>query len=169
MALAAQVIDVAQRSGADTNAARNALAEASSTLSAASVSSREALNIVMKVLRKLASRKATHPGHNTFTQLDALISPRLRETITLNEIARELGQPASTITYRLQKNFGLSFTEYVGRLRVEEAKRMLRRTRLSATEISRRVGIGDQSYFSKIFKRHTGLNPTEYRARHGSK
>lgn len=167
MALGALVVDAAQKAGADTTRARAAMAEQAAALADRALSSAEAVRLVMKALARLAPGRAQ--ATNGYAELDALVSGRLWEPITLNEVAKELGQLPSTITMRLQKKFGLSFTEYLGRLRMEEAKRLLRRTRLSATEVSRRVGIGDQSNFTKVFKRHTGLTPGDYRARHGAR
>ena len=132
------------------------------------MSPKEAVAVVMQVLRHLVPRRsAAGESMARYAELDALIAHRLHERITLNEVARELGESPSAITHRLQRKFGLSFSEYIGRLRVEEAKSLLRRTRLTATEIARRVGVRDQSQFSKLFKRHEGLTPTAFRERYG--
>ncbi len=63
----------------------------------------------------------------------------------------------------------MNYTEYVNRLRVKRAKELLRRTRCTASEAARRVGVCDQSYFSKLFVRFEGVTPTEYRARFSKK
>lgn len=166
LALAAMVVDAAQRAGANTSRVREALAAAAPRLGDAGTSPQEARRILVLALGHLAPRRRAGVPDSELAALNTYIAPRLRDGLTLQEAARTLGVPESTLTLRLQKRFGLSFTEYVGRLRVEEAKRLLRRTSLSATEIARRVGIGEQSYFSKVFKRHTGLTPTEFRARY---
>lgn len=52
---------------------------------------------------------------------------------------------------------------YVARLRVAEAKRLLRRRELSITEVAQAVGYGDYAYFSRVFKKLTGISPRQYR------
>ncbi len=98
-----------------------------------------------------------------FAEFNRAVISRLGENITLDEVARQLGQTPSAITHRLQRKFGMSFSEYVGRLRVDKAKELLRRTRLSVGEIGRRVGVNDQSNFGKLFARLEGRTPGEYR------
>jgi len=67
----------------------------------------------------------------------------------------------------LRRKFGMSFSEYVNRLRIDRAKDLLRRTQLNATQIAQRLGISDQSNFGKLFKRFEGITPLEYRERFG--
>lgn len=167
LALTAAVLEAAARAGMDTTVAQAMLSSLTSNLQT-TVSPKEAMAVVMQVLRHLVPRRsAAGESMARYAELDALIAHRLHERITLNEVARELGETPSAITHRLQRKFGLSFSEYIGRLRVEEAKSLLRRTRLTATQIARRVGVRDQSQFSKLFKRHEGLTPTAFRERYG--
>ncbi len=88
---------------------------------------------------------------------------KLQNEITLQDVATELGETPSAISHRMKKLLGMHFSEYLGRIRVEEAKRLLRQTRLSATAIAKRVGVADQSHFSKLFKKYTGMTPLNYR------
>lgn len=54
---------------------------------------------------------------------------------------------------------------YVGILRIRETQRLLVETELSVAEIAQRTGFGDPLYFSRCFRRITGLPPTHYRSR----
>jgi transcriptional regulator GlxA family with amidase domain len=60
---------------------------------------------------------------------------------------------------------GVSPIAYVQRLRIEDAKRRLERTNVSADEISWRVGYEDAAFFRRLFKRTTGMSPGAYRKR----
>ena len=51
---------------------------------------------------------------------------------------------------------GVTFNEYLNRVRVNKAKELLRRRELRMTDISLAVGYEDQSYFTKVFKRVAG-------------
>ena len=58
---------------------------------------------------------------------------------------------------------GVTFNEYLNRVRLNKAKELLRRRELRMTDISLAVGYEDQSYFTKVFKRVAGMLPREYR------
>jgi AraC-like DNA-binding protein len=126
----------------------------------------EILGAARRVAAPKRSREKTKTG---YVALNELLTKRLVEGLSLNEGARLLGDTPSALSHRLQRNFGLSYSEYVARLRIDRAKELLRRTLFSVSEIGRRVGIADQSNFSKVFKKMEGLTPSEYRKRHGKK
>jgi len=58
---------------------------------------------------------------------------------------------------------GASLTEHVQRLRIENAKRLLESGDKTVDEISADVGYEETAFFRRLFKRHTGLTPIEYR------
>lgn len=122
---------------------------------------------VFSFLRRKEARTERAVRLPDYPELYALVSERLPDGITLDRVARELGQTPSAISHRLKRKFGMSFSDYVGRIRIDMAKELIRRTELNATEIAHRVGIGDQSNFGKLFKKMEGISPTEYRKAHG--
>ena len=127
---------------------------------------------VMKTLAPLKPSRAKDvpSGHADWLKpLDAYLDARVPEPITLEEAAAALELNPSTLTKRLQRKFRLSFSDYVGRFRVQRAKELLGRTLLSTREVARRVGLNDTSNFSKLFRRHTGLTPAQYRKQLDSK
>ncbi|MCF6285460.1 MAG: helix-turn-helix domain-containing protein [Candidatus Hydrogenedentes bacterium] len=111
------------------------------------------------------SARAAHLPH--YPELYAIVKERLLDGLTLEFVAAELKETPSAISHRLKRKFGMSFSEYVGRIRIDMAKQFIRRTRLSATEVARRVGIADQSNFAKLFKKIEGISPSAYRKAHG--
>ena len=62
-----------------------------------------------------------------------------------------------------KKETGLSYIEYINRLRIEKSKELLYTSNLSITEIATRIGFDNSSYFCRVFKKYTGLSPTEAR------
>lgn len=169
LAAAAAALEAAERAGLDTARAwegvQEFVAQCQRTSSDPALID-AAMGLLGQVARDVRHKDtgADFPGEATaFAQMNDLIQSRLLEGITLEEIAAQLGLTAPAITHRLQRKFGMSFSEYVGRMRVEKAKELLRRTKLSATEVARRVGIRDQSNFGKLFKKFTGKTPMQYR------
>lgn len=117
-------------------------------------------------LGQLKSAKARPAYAQDMAELNALVKKHLEEGITLAEVAERLGCHPTAITHRLQRKFGMSYSEYVGRLRVDKAKELLRRTELRISEVARRVGINDVSNLAKQFRKFEGMPPAEYRKRY---
>ena len=81
------------------------------------------------------------------------------------QLAREHGMSRRTFERRFKKATGHSPVFYVQRSRVEAAKQMLETGLRSFDEIAYKVGYEDSSYFRKVFVKHTGLRPSEYKAK----
>ena len=62
-----------------------------------------------------------------------------------------------------KRSSGSTFKEYLTMVRVEEAKRLLNNTDDSLLDIAIGVGFDNQSYFTSVFKKLTGLTPGQYR------
>ena len=61
-----------------------------------------------------------------------------------------------------KKELGVGFAEYLTRLRIEEAKRLLARGSLRVYEVAQQVGYRNANYFSRLFHKHTGRKATDY-------
>lgn len=171
VAVTAAVIEAAERADLDTAPCWKRLPHFIQTVMA-STAETDLVSEALRLLAPLRRPSEQAPPLRTalgYQELNDILMTRLADGISLTEAAALLGQKPSTITRRLQRKFGLSFSDYAGRLRVEEAKELLRRTRLSVTEVSRRVGIDDPSNLAKLFQKFDGIAPGEYRRRFGGK
>lgn len=83
---------------------------------------------------------------------------------TVDKMSRTIGMGRSTIQKHYKSCFGKSIFEELIQFRVELAKRLLKDTTLSLTEITERCGYSTESYFMKQFKNVTGMTPTEFRS-----
>ncbi len=124
-----------------------------------------AMALLAIILRRTV--RATTDG--VLAELNRIVMERLPEAIQLNEVAERLGRHPTAITHQLQRKFGLSYTQFVGRLRIDMAKDLLRRTRLSVRDVASRVGVQDGSNFSKLFRKFEGVSPQQYRTQYRSK
>lgn len=61
-----------------------------------------------------------------------------------------------------KETYGLTFQEYVIRFRIREAGRLLRNPNAQVSEVAMLVGFNDPSYFTKVFRRYTGVAPSRY-------
>lgn len=82
----------------------------------------------------------------------------------LKKISNELDLNPSYLSREFSKHFeDLNFGEYVRKLRIEKAISLISNSSHSLTEIAYMTGFSDQSHFTRIFKVHTGKNPSAYR------
>ena len=87
---------------------------------------------------------------------------RLYERITLDDICKQTFYSKTFLNEIFKRNMGASIMKYYNRLKISEAKRLLRGGSTPA-EVASRLRFESASYFTKVFKRHTGVTPMEYR------
>ncbi|WJY16552.1 AraC family transcriptional regulator [Pectobacteriaceae bacterium CE90] len=86
-----------------------------------------------------------------------------REKITLDQLAKKFRASVSYICHEFTKEYHISPINYVIKRRITEAKFSLTNTELCLNEISFRVGYENVDHFTKLFIRHVGCSPSEYR------
>jgi AraC-like DNA-binding protein len=85
-------------------------------------------------------------------------------SLSLKEIAEGLQVNPAYVSREFSKYFNnMSFGAYIRNLRIEKAIDLLHTTQHSLSEIAYLTGFSDQSHFTRIFKKHTGKNPSIYR------
>jgi AraC-like DNA-binding protein/ligand-binding sensor protein len=82
---------------------------------------------------------------------------------TLTEAAAAAGLSPAYFSSVFKEELGESFSEYLNRLRVELAAELLTSSDMSLAEVAGSCGFDDQSWFTKVFKLHTGMSPGKYR------
>lgn len=92
------------------------------------------------------------------------IGERYAEPLQLADAADAASVSAAYLSRLFSERLGTSFVEYLTELRVEEAERLIRQTRLSIKQIALSVGYQDPNYFGKVFRKATGMPPTMYAA-----
>lgn len=97
------------------------------------------------------------------------IERELASTPSVEALAREAGTSVRTFARRFRQATGNSPHQYVQRVRIDAAKRALESGELAIATVAERVGYGDPVAFRKLFVQHTGLTPTDYRARYGAR
>lgn len=86
-----------------------------------------------------------------------------REKITLDQLAKKFRASVSYICHEFTKEYHISPINYVIKRRITEAKFALTNTECSLNEIALRVGYDNVDHFAKLFMRHVGCSPSEYR------
>ena len=94
-----------------------------------------------------------------------LIRHRYWDSLSLAELAREVGMSKYRLSHRFTQVVGVSLRKYLLSIRLERAKDLLARGQASITEVAQAVGFGDLPRFDKLFRRYTGLTPSAFRSR----
>ncbi len=85
--------------------------------------------------------------------------------ISTTLVYQKLGIPKARVSELLHKEYRSSFKQVINRMRIEEAKRLLKQTDLRIIDISLNLGFNNITYFNYIFKEYTGLAPSEFKGR----
>ena len=120
--------------------------------------------------RALAYRDQENPVRGNRSVLNArryLAQNFTNPNLMLSDAANVAGMSNSRFSTVFAQEMGVTFTEYLTGLRMGKAKELLRATNLRSSEISSAVGYSDRHYFSYLFKKNTGMTPSEYREQGG--
>lgn len=86
------------------------------------------------------------------------------QNISLQQVAEHVNLSLGYLSNLFKKELQITFIEYLNCYRIERAKELLTRTNLKSYDIAVKVGFSPEyTYFSKVFKKVTGLNPNDYR------
>lgn len=88
------------------------------------------------------------------------IEANFSQKLTVDGLCELFHFSRPTLFARFKKEYGMGVTEYVNNTRIEKGKKLLERYDVSET--AERVGFSDANYFSRIFKKYTGLSPSDY-------
>ena len=91
------------------------------------------------------------------------IYSHIKERITIEDLADELGVSASYLSRLFKKETGESVSAYIRKQRIEMAKNMLRYSDYSMIEIANRLAFSSQSHFIQQFREVVGMTPKKYR------
>lgn len=128
----------------------------------------ETLNINQKENNTTLSEKDEQIKNELF---DLMLNkkPYLNPELTLVELAKDLNITRNALSQVINKTVGENFYHFINKYRIEEVKKNLvdkKKKSLTILAIALDAGFNSKSSFNSIFKKFTGLSPTEYRNRH---
>jgi two-component system response regulator YesN len=107
------------------------------------------------------------PTHAAVRRALSYLADHFTGPITLADAAKAAGLSPFRLAHLMKQSTGRTMLQHVTRLRVQLAQRLLAETARPAADIALEAGFGEQSYFIRQFRRHTGLTPGRYRRLHG--
>ena len=128
-------------------------------------------SLALELLGELLPRRASRRPPPWVASVSEWIRTEYPRRLVLKEIARELGLHPVYLARAFREHTGCSIGESVTRARLRYAARRLSERQPGAplSEIALDAGFADQSHFTKIFKRETGMTPGAYRPRRGAR
>ena len=91
------------------------------------------------------------------------------KNLKISDLASLLNTTDKALSHHIHENFGMSFTNYINQLRVEKVKTLLysrEQDKYTLLAIAEKAGFSSKSSFNAVFKKITGLTPTQYKTRY---
>lgn len=104
-----------------------------------------------------------HPNAVQLARAVEYMEEHLAGELTREEVARAAGLSPSHFSHLMRGKTGRSFTELLTRLRIDHACHLLARTETELAQVAQSCGFGDQSYFTRVFRKAMHQTPGEYR------
>jgi len=127
---------------------------------------------VRELARQIISRAMDFRDKQSGNQIAAIVAKARAyidghfhdSSLSLNSTAGHACLSPSHFSVVFSRETGETFIGYLTRKRIDKARELLRSSTLRTSEISDRIGYENPHYFSTVFKKITGLSPTEYRS-----
>ncbi|MDD6175255.1 MAG: PocR ligand-binding domain-containing protein [Firmicutes bacterium] len=123
----------------------------------------DVLNRLMDGVFRFSDAKHADLMHKTLQYLHT----HYTERITMEEMARRVFLSPAYFSRVFKQETGETFNNCLNRIRIEKSKELLLHQNLRLTDIAQLTGFEDQSYFTKVFRRITGVPPMKFRENKG--
>jgi AraC-like DNA-binding protein/mannose-6-phosphate isomerase-like protein (cupin superfamily) len=114
-----------------------------------------------------ATRQLTAPAKASPTELvaaaEAYLCQHLAEAVRVADLARHLGLSRARVFELFKTATGLTPNDYLVRQRINRGCQLLAATQQSVTDIALAIGFSSGQYFCNVFRKYTGMRPTDYR------
>ena len=101
--------------------------------------------------------------NNVIRQAKNFVAQHYAESISLTQVAKHVCLSTSYFSTLFKTETGVGFVEYLQHIRIEQAKKLLKTSKMRIADIAEKVGYRDIKFFNKIFVKETTVTPSEYR------
>ncbi len=120
---------------------------------------------MLELLLDAMGKPAAHPNAVQLARAVAFMEQHFDRDLSREEVARAAGLSPSHFSHLMRDRAGITFTQLLLRIRLDHARRLLARDRLSVADIAAACGFNEQSYFTRVFKKAFNDTPADYRRR----
>lgn len=120
--------------------------------------------LIMNVLMQYEqyTKNLTSGNHPIINQVLKVMYKEYRNELPLDEMAQRMNVTPEYLSTLFMKELGIKYTTYRAQIRIDVAKRLLCEGKLKIYEVAEASGFPDVKYFTKVFKKYTGVSPGEY-------
>jgi AraC-like DNA-binding protein len=122
-----------------------------------------ALSVFYRILYELEGNKESGYYAKIKSACDYLHENYTAPSLTVKELAQRCYMSEPNFRRVFFEVYGRTPLSYISYLRIEHAKALLSELRISMGEVAERCGFSDVKYFSTVFKKHVGIQPSKYR------
>ncbi|MCM3783327.1 helix-turn-helix domain-containing protein [Neobacillus mesonae] len=116
-----------------------------------------------RLAEALSKRHA--PENGTIKEIVKYVEQHYADELSLQEIASRYHISREYVSRKFKQEYGINFSDFITEYRIERARMLMQNPHLKLVQIAQMVGFQDVKYFSKVFKKLTGISPKEYRDR----
>lgn len=109
------------------------------------------------------SKSAASEKDQYMKRIERYVEANYPGSFSLDDVSDEVGISKQYICQLIKQQYNITFIDYLNQYRIDQAKRFLESGPMKISEVYAKVGFNSYSYFSKVFKKYTGLVPSEYR------
>ena len=120
------------------------------------------------VLYLAALLKQNTTEYPYITEAIEYVKKHFTKNINMAIVANQVSVNYTWFSEKFKEHTGVNFNDYLKRLRLEEAERLLQMDCYKVYEVAERSGFGDVKYFMKTFRDSTGMSPTEWKKKHAA-
>ena len=118
------------------------------------------LNVLMQY--EQYTRNLRSGNHPIINQVLKIMDREYKSDLPLDEMAQRMNVTPEYLSTLFMKELGIKYTTYRAQIRIDVAKRLLSEGKLKIYEVAEASGFPDVKYFTKVFKKYTGVSPGEY-------
>ena len=120
--------------------------------------------LLIRLIRKHINMEPVkiNKSNDLLAQIIDFLSANVEEHLEFKDILTEFNLSASVVKKIFRQQMGCGVMDYFTRLKVDKAKELIREENYTFTEISEKLGFNTSQYFTTVFKRVSGMTPSEY-------
>ncbi len=120
-------------------------------------------NICIMLSKEISLKRNSNKNELIEKAKDYIKQNYFDEELSAEKLCNYLHISTNYFSALFKKETKLTFTSYLTLIRIDKAKELLRTTEFKAFDIGNKIGYSEGHYFSYVFKKATGISPTEYR------
>lgn len=121
------------------------------------------VEMLILIMRHIGKRETEMTESNVILQITDHVKNNYMHRLRLGDFAEQYSYSLSHLSKKFREETGSTFMEYLQRIRMEQACKLLEDNVLSVGEIAETVGYGDLKFFQKVFRENLGVSPGQFR------